>query len=156
MTVEQRCDVRAVLAYSWRRTHTGVHSSNTGKLWNYTGNQNSSSPRGGCRAGILTCFRLSDPLKKKTLCQRSVACSSARVCVHVHVWSVTKRDSRTEVRGSVCTCLFVETNSWRRTHTQLYIQATLVGSGTFSVCVCVCVSMCVWKGNSLTFLIFSK
>ena len=42
-------------------TDTSVHSRNTGKLWNYTRNQNLSSPRGGCRAGILTCFHLFKP-----------------------------------------------------------------------------------------------
>ena len=42
-------------------THTVVHSGNTGKLWNYTRNQILSSPRGGCRKGILTCFHLFKP-----------------------------------------------------------------------------------------------
>ena len=49
-------------------THTVVHSGNTGKLWNYTRNQNLSSPRGGCHAGILTCFRLFKPVKVDSVC----------------------------------------------------------------------------------------
>ena len=96
-------------------------------------NQNLSSPRGGCRKGILTCFRLFKPAcvyvfgcragiltcfhlfkpVKQDMCPKSVDYSSARVRVHVHVCLGTKRDSRTEVRGSVCTCLFVETNTHR-------------------------------------------
>jgi len=92
--------------------HTSVHSSNTGKLWNYTRNQNLSSPRGGCRAGIQTCFHLFKHVKQD-MCPKSDDYSSARVRVHVHVCLGTKRDSRTEVRGSVCACLFVETNTHR-------------------------------------------
>ena len=67
--------------------HTGVHSGNTGKLWNYTRNQNLSSPRGGCRAGILTCFHLFKPVKVDSVC----------VCVCVFVFAFV----------FVCVCVFV-------------------------------------------------
>ena len=84
---EQRCEVRSAIAYSKRRTHTGVHSGNTGKLWKYTRNQNLSSPRGGCRAGILTCFHLFKPVKVDSVC----------VCVCVFVFAFV----------FVCVCVFV-------------------------------------------------
>ena len=64
-----------------------VHSGNTGKLWKYTRNQNLSSPRGGCRAGILMCFHLFKPVKVDSVC----------VCVCVFVFAFV----------FVCVCVFV-------------------------------------------------
>ena len=69
-----------------------VHSGNTGKLWKYTRNQNLSSPRGGCRAGILTCFHLFKPVKVDSvcvcvcLCLRLCLCVFACLCLCVCVW----------------------------------------------------------------------
>ena len=89
---------------------TGVHSSNTGKLWNYTGNQNLSSPRGGCRATILTCFRHSDPVRKKKTRVNGLlhvrALVGAYMCMCGQLQNVTA-EQRCEVRS-------VLAYSWRR------------------------------------------
>ena len=67
----------------------------------------------GC---VFACYRLACCVRLK----KEVMCVYDNVTI-----TCRKRGRRTEVRGSVCTCLSVETN----VHAQVYIQAILVSSG---------------------------
>ena len=102
--------------------YSHIYICNTGKLWNYTRNQNLSSPRGGCRKGILTCFHLFK-LACVCLCMIECACSCVSVCVWVCVllrigivWlcmnlDLERRDIRPSKQFKFSICPFCPFNS---------------------------------------------
>ena len=98
--------------------------SNTGKLWNYTRNQNLSSPRGGCRKGILTCFHLFKPA-----CVYAFAYWCLCWCIRSLPGTDTGVHSRTLESSAII----------RKIRICLWYSACVF----VCECVCLCVSVCL-------------